>query len=143
MTDELLPFKADRRCEKCGCDEARWEYVKAGTYVKQDKLGSPGLAGEEEHLRKNCARCGFEWCEKVISKEELQIPLTKFEDAPISSSDLSNRAFKRLTQAGIHTFKDLANTPVTKLLSMKGMGRGTVLEIEHKLNQRGLYLRKS
>ena len=129
--DELLSFKVDRRCEKCGHDEARWEYVKNGVEIR------------EEHHRKKCIRCGFEWCEKVISKEELQIPLTKFEDAPISSSDLSNRAFKRLTQAGIHTFKDLANTPVTKLLSMKGMGQGTVLEIEHKLNQRGLYLRKS
>jgi len=140
---ELLPFKMDRRCEKCGCDEARWEYVKAGSQIKDDKLGSPGLSTEEEHHRKKCVRCGFEWCENIITKEELQIPLTKFEDALISSSDLSNRAFKRLSQAGIYTFKDLANTPVTKLLSMKGMGQGTVLEIEHKLNQRGLFLRKS
>ena len=136
---ELLPF--NRRCEKCGCGEARWEYVKAGTYVKQDKLGSPGLAGEEEHLRKNCARCGFEWCEKVISQEELKMP-PAVEREPLNPADFSNRAYKRLMQAGITTIQDLANTPVTKLLSMPGMGQGSVLEIERKLNQRGLYLRK-
>jgi len=134
--DELLSFKVDRRCEKCGHDEARWEYVKADTAFIQNEGPC-----KEEHHRKKCKRCGFEWCEKVISQEELKMPPAA-EREPLNPADFSNRAYKRLIQAGITTIQDLANTPVTKLLSMPGMGQGSVLEIERKLNQRGLYLRK-
>ncbi|HVE81122.1 MAG TPA: DNA-directed RNA polymerase subunit alpha C-terminal domain-containing protein [Candidatus Dormibacteraeota bacterium] len=63
------------------------------------------------------------------------------QDPMVDELDISPRTTRRLLSAGILTIHDLCNCTTNQLLEIKGLGRGSLEEIEHMLAYYGRRLR--
>jgi DNA-directed RNA polymerase subunit alpha len=74
----------------------------------------------------------------VVEKEE-----TKTNDLmaiTIEELDLSVRSFNCLKRANINTVADLVSKTQDEMIKVRNLGRKSLEEVEHKLNQLGLHL---
>ncbi len=58
----------------------------------------------------------------------------------IEELDLSVRSFNCLKRANINTVEDLVSKTQDEMIKVRNLGRKSLEEVEHKLNQLGLHL---
>ena len=63
------------------------------------------------------------------------------EPSELTPDLFSTRAYNAVLALGVSTFQELSDAGVVKLLMLPNVGRGTVTEIDHVLEHRGLELR--
>ena len=74
----------------------------------------------------------------VVEKEETQT--NDLMSITIEELDLSVRSFNCLKRANINTVEDLVNKTQEEMIKVRNLGRKSLEEVEHKLNQLGLKL---
>ena len=77
-----------------------------------------------------------------LKKNENTLSSNDLSFLDIENLDLSLRLFTLLKQANIHTLRDLLQYSYEDLLSVKGLNRKFVEQIEKKLSKIGSFLRK-
>ncbi|PXW87692.1 DNA-directed RNA polymerase subunit alpha [Streptohalobacillus salinus] len=87
-----------------------------------------GLTDEAQHA------------EIMIEKEEDQ--KEKVLEMTIEELDLSVRSYNCLKRAGINTVQELANKSEDDMMKVRNLGRKSLEEVKHKLDDLGLGLRK-
>jgi len=60
----------------------------------------------------------------------------------IEELDLSVRSYNFLKRAGINTVQELANKSEEDMMKVRNLGRKSLEEVKHKLEELGLGLRK-
>ncbi|GAA3317667.1 hypothetical protein GCM10020331_017320 [Ectobacillus funiculus] len=60
----------------------------------------------------------------------------------IEELDLSVRSYNCLKRAGINTVQELANKTEEDMMKVRNLGRKSLEEVKHKLEELGLGLRK-
>ena len=60
----------------------------------------------------------------------------------IEEPDLSVRSYNCLKRAGINTVQELANKTEEDMMKVRNLGRKSLEEVKHKLEELGLGLRK-
>lgn len=60
----------------------------------------------------------------------------------IEELDLSVRSYNCLKRAGINTVQELANKSEEDMMKVRNLGRKSLEEVKHKLDELGLGLRK-
>ncbi|MFD2925208.1 DNA-directed RNA polymerase subunit alpha [Halobacillus naozhouensis] len=78
--------------------------------------------------------------EIMVEKEEDQ--KEKVLEMTIEELDLSVRSYNCLKRAGINTVQELANKSEDDMMKVRNLGRKSLEEVKHKLNELGLGLRK-
>ena len=78
--------------------------------------------------------------EIMVEKEEDQ--KEKVLEMTIEELDLSVRSYNCLKRAGINTVKELANKTEEDMMKVRNLGRKSLEEVKHKLEELGLGLRK-
>ena len=74
----------------------------------------------------------------VVEKEEQQT--NDLMSITIEELDLSVRSFNCLKRANINTVEDLVSKTQEEMIKVRNLGRKSLEEVEHKLNQMGLHL---
>ena len=74
----------------------------------------------------------------VVEKEEQET--NDLMSIPIEELDLSVRSFNCLKRANINTVEDLVSKTQEEMIKVRNLGRKSLEEVEHKLNQMGLHL---
>ena len=74
----------------------------------------------------------------VVEKEEQQT--NDLMSITIEELDLSVRSFNCLKRANINTVEDLVSKTQEEIIKVRNLGRKSLEEVEHKLNQMGLHL---
>ena len=74
----------------------------------------------------------------VVEKEEQQT--NDLMSITIEELDLSVRSFNCLKRANINTVEDLVSKTQEDMIKVRNLGRKSLEEVEHKLNQMGLHL---
>ena len=74
----------------------------------------------------------------VVEKEEQQT--NDLVSITIEELDLSVRSFNCLKRANINTVEDLVSKTQEEMIKVRNLGRKSLEEVEHKLNQMGLHL---
>ena len=74
----------------------------------------------------------------VVEKEEQQT--NDLMSITIEELDLSVRSFNCLKRANINTVEDLVSKTQEEMIKVRNLGRKSLEEVEHKLNQLGLHL---
>ena len=74
----------------------------------------------------------------VVEKEEQQT--NDLMSITIEELDLSVRSFNCLKRANINTVEDLVSKTQDEMIKVRNLGRKSLEEVEHKLNQMGLHL---
>ena len=74
----------------------------------------------------------------VVEKAETQ--RDKVLEMTIEELDLSVRSFNCLKRANINTVEDLVSKTQEEMIKVRNLGRKSLEEVEHKLNQMGLHL---
>ena len=77
--------------------------------------------------------------EIMVEKEEDQ---KKVLEMTIEELDLSVRSYNCLKRAGINTVQELANKTEEDMMKVRNLGRKSLEEVKHKLEELGLGLRK-
>ncbi len=78
--------------------------------------------------------------EIMVEKEEDQ--KEKVLEMTIEELDLSVRSYNCLKRAGINTVQELANKTEEDMMKVRNLGRKSLEEVKHKLEELGLGLRK-
>ncbi|MBN8237400.1 DNA-directed RNA polymerase subunit alpha [Halobacillus kuroshimensis] len=78
--------------------------------------------------------------EIMVEKEEDQ--KEKVLEMTIEELDLSVRSYNCLKRAGINTVQELANKSEEDMMKVRNLGRKSLEEVKHKLDELGLGLRK-
>ncbi|WP_082235746.1 DNA-directed RNA polymerase subunit alpha [Halobacillus massiliensis] len=78
--------------------------------------------------------------EIMVEKEEDQ--KEKVLEMTIEELDLSVRSYNCLKRAGINTVQELANKSEDDMMKVRNLGRKSLEEVKHKLDELGLGLRK-
>ncbi|MGA9466932.1 MAG: DNA-directed RNA polymerase subunit alpha [Exiguobacterium marinum] len=78
--------------------------------------------------------------EIMVEKEEDQ--KEKVLEMTIEELDLSVRSYNCLKRAGINTVQELANKSEEEMMKVRNLGRKSLEEVQHKLDELGLGLRK-
>ncbi|MFG2036270.1 DNA-directed RNA polymerase subunit alpha [Bacillus mobilis] len=78
--------------------------------------------------------------EIMVEKEEDQ--KEKVLEMTIEELDLSVRSYNCLKRAGINTLQELANKTEEDMMKVRNLGRKSLEEVKHKLEELGLGLRK-
>jgi DNA-directed RNA polymerase subunit alpha len=78
--------------------------------------------------------------EIMVDKEEDQ--KEKVLEMTIEELDLSVRSYNCLKRAGINTVQELANKTEEDMMKVRNLGRKSLEEVKHKLEELGLGLRK-
>ncbi|MEH7149177.1 DNA-directed RNA polymerase subunit alpha [Bacillus thuringiensis] len=78
--------------------------------------------------------------EIMVEKEEDQ--KEKVLEMTIEELDLSVRSYNCLKRAGINTVQELANKTEEDMMKVRNLGRKSLEEVKHKLEELGLCLRK-
>lgn len=78
--------------------------------------------------------------EIMVEKEEDQ--KEKVLEMTIEELDLSVRSYNCLKRAGINTVQELANKTEEDMMKVRNLGRKSLEEVKHKLEELGLSLRK-
>ena len=78
--------------------------------------------------------------EIMVEKEEDQ--KDKVLEMTIEELDLSVRSYNCLKRAGINTVQELANKTEEDMMKVRNLGRKSLEEVKHKLEELGLGLRK-
>ena len=78
--------------------------------------------------------------EIMVEKEEDQ--KEKVLEMTIEELDLSDRSYNCLKRAGINTVLELANKSEDDMMKVRNLGRKSLEEVKHKLEELGLGLRK-
>ncbi|MDU3869811.1 MAG: DNA-directed RNA polymerase subunit alpha [Bacillus paranthracis] len=78
--------------------------------------------------------------EIMVEKEEEQ--KEKVLEMTIEELDLSVRSYNCLKRAGINTVQELANKTEEDMMKVRNLGRKSLEEVKHKLEELGLGLRK-
>ena len=78
--------------------------------------------------------------EIMVEKEEDQ--KEKVLEMTIEELDLSVRSYNCLKRAGINTVQELANKSEEEMMIVRNLGRKSLEEVQHKLDELGLGLRK-
>ncbi|CJX99109.1 DNA-directed RNA polymerase subunit alpha [Streptococcus pneumoniae] len=76
----------------------------------------------------------------MVEKEEDQ--KEKVLEMTIEELDLSVRSYNCLKRAGINTVQELANKTEEDMMKVRNLGRKSLEEVKHKLEELGLGLRK-
>ncbi len=76
----------------------------------------------------------------MIEKEEDQ--KEKVLEMTIEELDLSVRSYNCLKRAGINTVQELAHKSEEDMMKVRNLGRKSLEEVKHKLEDLGLGLRK-
>ena len=76
----------------------------------------------------------------MVEKEEDQ--KEKVLEMTIEELDLSVRSYNCLKRAGINTVLELANKSEDDMMKVRNLGRKSLEEVKHKLEELGLGLRK-
>lgn len=79
--------------------------------------------------------------ETVVAKEEE--PRDKLLDMPIEELDLSVRSYNCLKRAGINTVGELIQKNVEDMMKVRNLGKKSLEEVDKKLAELGLSLRRS
>ncbi|MGQ0452904.1 DNA-directed RNA polymerase subunit alpha C-terminal domain-containing protein, partial [Bacillus sp. SS-TM] len=66
----------------------------------------------------------------------------KVLEMTIEELDLSVRSYNCLKRAGINTVQELANKTEEDMMKVRNLGRKSLEEVKHKLEELGLGLRK-
>ena len=74
----------------------------------------------------------------VVEKEEQET--NDLMSITIEELDLSVRSFNCLKRANINTVEDLVSKTQEEMIKVRNLGRNSLEEVEHKLNQMGLHL---
>ena len=74
----------------------------------------------------------------VVEKEEQET--NDLMSITIEELDLSVRSFNCLKRANINTVEDLVSKTQEEMIKVRNLGRKSLEEVEHKLNQMGLHL---
>lgn len=64
-------YDPDRECPKCKNQEVVVLYIP---HVLDRKEGFEGGLVDEEHMRRTCLRCSFQWAEKPAEEEVADEP---------------------------------------------------------------------
>ncbi len=64
-------------------------------------------------------------------------------EKPIEDLDLSVRSYNCLKRANIHTIGELTQKTVNEMIRIRNLGRKSLKEVEDKLKEFGLSLRRS
>lgn len=93
---------------------------------------------------KHPSRCKYlKYGMEVIEKWEKEPPkATPVEKNNVIELDLGVKAFNCLYRANITTIEQLTMCTKSQLRQLRNMGVGTLAEVERKLNERGLALRR-
>ncbi|MDG2658855.1 DNA-directed RNA polymerase subunit alpha, partial [Vibrio parahaemolyticus] len=78
--------------------------------------------------------------EIMVEKEEDQ--KEKVLEMTIEELDLSVRSYNCLKRAGINTVQELVNKTEEDMMKVRNLGRKSLEEVKHKLEELGLGLRK-
>ncbi|MGL4818399.1 MAG: DNA-directed RNA polymerase subunit alpha [Bacilli bacterium] len=78
----------------------------------------------------------------VIMEEKEEDKKEKVLEMTIEELDLSVRAYNCLKRAGINTVQELANKTEEDMMKVRNLGRKSLEEVKHKLEELGLGLRK-
>lgn len=76
----------------------------------------------------------------MVEKEEDQ--KEKVLEMTIEELDLSVRSYNCLKRAGINTVQELANKSEDEMMKVRNLGRKSLEEVQAKLDELGLGLRK-
>ena len=79
---------------------------------------------------------------KEIMVERAEVKKEKVLEMTIEELDLSVRSFNCLKRAGIDTVEDLINRTEEDMIKVRNLGRKSLEEVIHKLNDLGLALKK-
>lgn len=78
----------------------------------------------------------------VIMEEKEEDKKEKVLEMTIEELDLSVRSYNCLKRAGINTVQELANKTEEDMMKVRNLGRKSLEEVKHKLEELGLGLRK-
>jgi len=70
-------------------------------------------------------------------------PRERLQEMTIEELDLSVRSFNCLKRAGINTVQDLTDKTEDEMMKVRNLGKKSLEEVQHKLADLGLYLKKS
>ncbi|MBS3985055.1 MAG: DNA-directed RNA polymerase subunit alpha [Selenomonadales bacterium] len=70
-------------------------------------------------------------------------PRERLHEMTIEELDLSVRSFNCLKRAGINTVQDLVDKTEDEMMKVRNLGKKSLEEVQHKLADLGLYLKKS
>jgi DNA-directed RNA polymerase subunit alpha len=81
--------------------------------------------------------------EEVIEPEEEEEEENKNLEMPIEEMELSVRSYNCLKRAGINTVEELTQRTVEEMMKVRNLGKKSLEEVENKLSELGLCLKKS
>ena len=83
----------------------------------------------------------------IKNQEYMNEPVEKVSnkklEKPIEDLDLSVRSYNCLKRANIHTIGELTQKTVNEMIRIRNLGRKSLKEVEDKLKEFGLSLRRS
>ena len=86
---------------------------------------------------------GVSETESIMADKSDKTAKEKVLDLTIDELDLSVRSFNCLKRAGINTVEDLINKSEEDMMKVRNLGKKSLDEVKHKLEELGLGLRQS